>query len=88
VTYAVALHELGHILGPHQTKERLWKEIGAWIWAKQRAKEWPPAAQRKLEDCLQSYIDWAWSKQNRGRKVYFPEPDDEFWELLLALKTQ
>lgn len=36
VTYAVALHEIGHILGKNQTRSCLERETGAWQWAKKR----------------------------------------------------
>lgn len=39
ITYAVALHELGHIHGP-QTGARLNRETQAWIWAKETAICW------------------------------------------------
>jgi hypothetical protein len=56
ITYAVALHEIGHILGPRQSGLRLDKEAGAWEWAIANAIDWTPVMQRKMEACLCSYI--------------------------------
>lgn len=59
ITYAVALHEIGHILGPRQNGTRLDKEVGAWEWAQANAIEWTEAMSSKRASCLQSYLDKA-----------------------------
>lgn len=59
ITYAVAMHELGHILSSGQRGTRLDKEADAWMWAKAHALEWTPAMQAKMRDCLKSYLDKA-----------------------------
>lgn len=58
ITYAIALHEIGHILGPRQTGKntRLDKEVGAWEWAEANAIEWTDAMSAKRAKCLQSYL--------------------------------
>jgi hypothetical protein len=56
ITYAVALHEIGHILGPRQCGTRLDKEVGAWEWAQEHALEWTDTMTAKMRDCLQSYL--------------------------------
>ncbi len=56
ITYAIALHEIGHILGPRQSGTRLDKEVGAWEWAQEHALEWTDAMTGKMRDCLQSYL--------------------------------
>ena len=56
ITYAVALHEIGHILGPRQSGTRLDKEVGAWEWAEQHALEWTAAMSEKRAICLRSYL--------------------------------
>ncbi len=44
ITYAVALHELGHILGKNRSGPRLFRETAAWVWAKAAAgAQWAPA---------------------------------------------
>jgi hypothetical protein len=54
ITYAVALHEIGHILGEQKGK-RLDQEIDAWEWAERHAIVWTPAMQVKRDRCLASY---------------------------------
>src|SRR5262245_45929361 len=62
VTYGIALHEIGHILGRHQTsKVRLVRERWAWAWAKQHALIWTPGMERKMQDCL------AWYERNKKK---------------------
>ena len=56
ITYAIALHEIGHILGPRQSGCRLDKEVGAWEWAIENAERWTLPMSRKMKECLQSYL--------------------------------
>jgi hypothetical protein len=62
LSYATALHELGHIHGRYQSK--LWNmpryravtsERWAWIWARQNALIWTPAMEREAAGSLASY---------------------------------
>jgi hypothetical protein len=54
--YAVALHEIGHILGKHQVSEViLVRERWAWDWARRNAIQWTPAMQRHADWCLEYY---------------------------------
>lgn len=73
VTYAVALHEIGHILGPHQTGKntRLDKEVGAWEWAQSNALEWTDAMSAKRAVCLLSYL----AKAARSPRMKQPAAD-------------
>ncbi len=59
ITYAVAMHEIGHILGPRQSGNRLDKEVGAWEWAKANATEWTAAMDATMQRSLRSYLAWA-----------------------------
>jgi hypothetical protein len=54
ISYAVALHEIGHIVGK-QPKLRLDREIAAWEWAKENAQEWTEVMENKMNRCLGSY---------------------------------
>lgn len=56
VTYAVGLHEIGHILGARQNSTCLDREVGAWEWAREHAIEWTSAMNEKMQKCLQSYL--------------------------------
>ena len=80
VSYAVALHELGHILGKWQTRPLLISEVGAWRWAKGVALFWTPVMDGRMRDCLESYVHntkvdhemlpnakhWLWTLLGRG----------------------
>jgi hypothetical protein len=47
VSYATALHEIGHILGRHQqSRDAMVRERWAWQWAKANALIWTPAMDR------------------------------------------
>lgn len=62
-TYAIALHEIGHVLGRRQSQTRLYAEIGAWEWAKNNAGFWSSVMTSKMRRCLDSYVQW--SKRSR-----------------------
>jgi len=70
VTYAIALHEIGHILGDHP-KTRIDKEVAAWQWAKTHSLVWTPEMQATASKRLSSYV--AWSRRHQTMKV--PGPD-------------
>ncbi len=69
VTYAIALHELGHVLG-HQSGRRIDKEVQAWEWAKAHALVWTKRMQETKQTALASYVRWAESKQARTNRVF------------------
>ena len=79
ITYAVALHELGHILGPWQSQPRLYKEAGAWKWATENAIVWTPVMQKTMVKSLNSYLLW---QRRRAKYVRLPEAGHEFWQLI------
>ena len=79
ITYAVALHELGHVLGPWQSLPRLYAEAGAWKWAKEVAGIWTPVMEEKMSRSLHSYVLWA---ERRAPRIKLPEDGHEFWMLL------
>jgi hypothetical protein len=73
ITYAVALHEIGHILGPHPP-HRLPREVAAWQWAEAHARPWTPAMAAKRDASLASYRRWAERCQHRVHPPIIP-PD-------------
>ena len=79
ITYVVALHELGHILGPWQSQPRLYKEAGAWKWATENALVWTPVMQKTMVKSLNSYLLW---QRRRAKYVRLPETGHEFWQLI------
>lgn len=79
ITYAVALHELGHVLGPWQSQPRLYKEAGAWKWALENAVTWSASMQKTMVRSLTSYLNW---QRRRPKYVRLPEADHDFWRLI------
>ena len=62
VSYATAMHEIGHILGKHQSsKDVMVRERHAWRWAKKHARVWTDAMERNVEKSL------AWYAARRAR---------------------
>src|SRR5262245_51353431 len=56
ISYAAALHEIGHILGRHQrSKSRMVRERWAWEWARRNALCWTPAMERSARLALAWY---------------------------------
>jgi hypothetical protein len=53
LSYATALHELGHILGrfQHSRRQKI-REHWAWEWARKNALLWTPAMERHANDAL------------------------------------
>jgi hypothetical protein len=78
ITYAIALHEIGHILGPRQSGARLDKEVGAWEWARANAVVWTDAMQRQMEKRLCSYLRWA----DRSKQAKRPAPDHPIFAMV------
>lgn len=56
LSYAVALHELGHQLGPYQGSLRvLVRERAAWKWARRNALLWLPRMQARAKASIRWY---------------------------------
>jgi hypothetical protein len=61
ITYAVALHEIGHVLGRHQTSRSvIVRERWAWAWARHNAIAWTPAMERAALRSLAWYERRRW----------------------------
>jgi hypothetical protein len=61
ITYAIALHEIGHLLGRHQrSRSRLVRERWAWAWARRNAIKWTPAMERTMRSSLDWYAQRSW----------------------------
>ncbi len=78
ITYCIALHEIGHIMGKMQSGNRLDKETGAWHWAMDNALEWTDVMDTKMGECLTSYVEWA----KRHKTAKEPGKDHPVWQLL------
>ncbi len=88
VTYFVALHEIGHLIGPGRSGVRLDKEAAAWRWALREALVEPTdACRRRIGARLRSYVSWAERRQHRRRPPVLPPPESQFWALLAYLEA-
>ena len=83
VTYAIALHELGHCaVGMISPKVgRLSEEGAAWKWAMDNANDWTDTMDRKARRSVTNYVRNYRHRECRGRKVRWPEQDDFVWTL-------
>jgi hypothetical protein len=56
ISYAVALHEIGHVLGKYQHSEQVMvRERWAWKWAKKNALVWTVGMTRMAKSSLSWY---------------------------------
>lgn len=85
VSYFVALHEIGHLVGPGRSAPRLEAEANAWLWALANAAVEPtPATRRSISRRLHGYLAWAQNRQYRRVPPRIPERGHPFWRLLEA----
>jgi hypothetical protein len=88
VTYFVALHEIGHLVGPGRSGARLEKEAAAWLYALREARVQPTeACRRRIGKRLRSYLTWAQLRQHRRRPPVIPPPEAPFWCVLAYLES-
>jgi hypothetical protein len=88
VTYFVALHEIGHLIGPGRSGTRLEKEAAAWRWALAESVVEPTdACRRRIGKRLRSYVTWAELRRHRRRPPVVPPLDSPFWSLLAYLEA-
>ena len=76
ITFATALHEIGHILGQYQNSRSVMvRERWAWKWARTNALVWTPAMERHAIDSLKWYepraaeIDSKWKPTEESEPV-------------------
>ena len=56
ISYATALHEIGHMLGRHQrSRNRVVRERWAWEWARRNALCWRPTMEKTAATSLAWY---------------------------------
>jgi len=83
VSYFIALHEIGHLVGRGRSAPRLESEANAWLWALDHAVVEPtPATLRSISRRLRSYHDWARNRQYRRVPPRIPPREHPFWSLL------
>jgi hypothetical protein len=72
ISYIVALHEIGHLLGRHQGSSRVMvRERWAWKWARQNALIWAPAFDRYVSESLDWYASRARSIDAKWRPAEY-----------------
>jgi hypothetical protein len=88
VTYAVALHEIGHLVGPGRSGTRLEKEAAAWRWALATSiVKLSDATRRSAGRRLRSYVTWAELRQHRRTPPVLPARGSPFWSFLAYLEA-
>lgn len=88
VSYFVALHEIGHLVGDGRSGRRLETEEAAWRFALQVAIVPPTdSTRRRIGKRLRSYVVWAELRARRRRPPFLPPPHDPFWDLLAWLEA-
>ncbi|HEY7122253.1 MAG TPA: hypothetical protein VH329_06805, partial [Solirubrobacterales bacterium] len=66
VSYFIALHEIGHLVGRGRSAPRLESEANAWLWALDQSIVDPtPATRRSISRRLRGYLEWARNRQYR-----------------------
>jgi hypothetical protein len=87
VSYFVALHEIGHLVGAGRSGRRLESEEAAWRFALSEALVAPTdATRRRIGKRLQSYVTWAELRARRRHPPFVPLANDPFWQLLAWLE--
>ncbi|HET8976064.1 MAG TPA: hypothetical protein VFN15_05505 [Solirubrobacterales bacterium] len=83
VSYFIALHEIGHLVGRGRSAPRLEAEANAWIWALENSAFEPTdATLRSISKRLDGYLRWAQNRQHRRVPPRIPPREHAFWSLL------
>lgn len=87
VSYFIALHEIGHLVGQGRSGRRLEREAAAWRFALAEALVAPTdTTRRRLGRRLRSYVTWAEMRARRAQAPFVPPANDPFWHLLAWLE--
>ncbi len=83
VSYFIALHEIGHLVGRGRSAPRLEAEANAWLWALEQTAVAPTdATLRSISKRLRGYLEWARNRQHRRVPPRIPPREHPFWTLL------
>lgn len=83
VSYFIALHEIGHLVGRGRSAPRLEAEANAWVWALDNAAFEPTdATLRSISKRLDGYLQWARNRQYRRVPPRIPADEHVFWRML------
>lgn len=76
-TYIVALHEIGHIVGPGRSGTRLEQEAAAWRFViTESVVPLSSTSYRRMRTYLESYL----LRATRSKRMTIPEKGHEFWQ--------
>jgi hypothetical protein len=81
ITYCIALHEIGHIVGNRRGRSALYAELGAWEWAIETAIEWTYYMNLVMRICLWSHVDGVRATVNLKTNPIMPHTGHKFWKL-------
>jgi hypothetical protein len=83
VSYFIALHEIGHLVGKGRSAPRLESEANAWRFALEHTVVEPTSATlHSISRRLRGYLEWARNRQHRRVPPRIPPRDHVFWRLL------
>lgn len=82
-SYAVALHEIGHLVSKTASRPSLFQEGAAWQWARTEALCWTPSMTRAMLKSLGGYAHAGISDNDRcqPRLYRLPPRSHPFWTL-------
>ena len=78
-SYAMALHELGHLTIKKKRATKFMEEWSAWRWAIENSLEWTHGMTGTMRKCLESYILYCALEQN-GRGL--PPDSHSIWKIM------
>lgn len=88
VSYAIALHELAHLVSRgNRMMNQLEREADSWRWVLCESRvELTPATCARVRQQLKSYYERAMLKAMLGRRgAKLPEPESLYWEVMAEL---
>ena len=88
VSYAIALHELSHLLSRgNRSKNQLEREADSWRWVLRESRvTLTPATCARLRQQLKSYYERAMLRAMLGRRgAKLPEPESLYWQVMAEL---
>ena len=89
-SYAIAMHELGHILGTWQSSTVLIREAGAWKWMRENTLVWGRLEEKTMHEGMFNYYASAMREHLLGLKnaLAFPKRGHYFWQCMPELKER
>ena len=90
VSYAIAMHELGHVIGPWQSSTVLIREAGAWKWVRDNVLTWGKSEEKTMRLGMLSHFTAAMEEHLLGLKnaLAFPKRGHYFWQCMPELKDR